>query len=90
MEKQKIQVSIAGKQYVLASDDKPEHVRRVAAYADRVLRDTQTATRLPDAQAFALAAITLSEEILQSKDENARLRRMLREAQEKLEGLTQA
>lgn len=90
MDKQKVQVIICGKQYVLSTDDTPEHVRRVANYADRILRDTVAATRLTDAQAYVLAAVTLAEEVLQCRDENARLRRELRAAQEKLEGLTQA
>lgn len=87
MEKQKVQVSVAGRQYVLTSDDSPEHVRRVAAYADRTLRDTVNATRLGESQAYALAAVSLADELLQSKDENARLRRQLREAQERLANL---
>ena len=35
MEKQKITVTVAGKNYTLVSGDPPEYVKRVAAFVDR-------------------------------------------------------
>ena len=83
MEKQKTTVSIAGKEYHLVSSDPPEHVKRVAAYADRVLRETLQTTRLPQVQADALAALNLADELIKAQDENQRLRRELRALREK-------
>ena len=84
MEKQKITVSVAGKPYTLVSADPPEYVRRIAAYVDRKLSETMTATNLPSAQAAVLACFNLAEELIRAQDENAVLRnRMERQALEK-------
>ena len=85
MEKQKTTVTVAGKEYTLVSSDSPEYMRRVAAYADRKLRETAAATRLPALQADALAALNLADELMKAQDENQRLRRSLRETQEALD-----
>ena len=39
MEKQKTSVFVAGKEYTVVSSDPPEYLRRVAAYADRKLKE---------------------------------------------------
>ncbi len=87
MEKQKTTVMVAGKEYTLVSSDSPEYMRRVAAYADRKLRETAAATRLPGPQANALTALNLADELMKAQDENQRLRRALRDAQEALDRL---
>lgn len=84
IQKQKTTVSIAGREYTLVSADPPEHLRRVAAYADRKLRESALTSRLPAAQADALAALNLADELLKAQDENQRLRRALRQAEEEL------
>ena len=53
MEKQKTSVFVAGKEYTVVSSDPPEYLRRVAAYADRKLRESAAVSRLPLAQAGA-------------------------------------
>jgi len=77
MEKQKITVSVAGKNYTLVSTDPPEFVRRVAAYADRRLRETETVTGLPSGQAAVLTCLNLAEELIRAQDENTLLRRQM-------------
>ena len=45
MEKQKITVSVAGKNYTLVSSDPPDFVRRVATFVDRKLNVAITRAR---------------------------------------------
>ena len=59
MEKQKITVSVAGKNYTLVSNDPPEFVRRVAAFVDRKLSETAAVTNLPSGQAAVLTCFNL-------------------------------
>ena len=77
MEKQKTTVSVGGKEYTIVSSDSPEHMKRVAAYADRKLRESAAVSRLPLAQAGALTALNLADELMKAQDENTRLRREL-------------
>ena len=80
MEKQKVTVRVAGKEYTLVSADKPEHMARVAAYVDRKISEVITAARLPSATASVLVALYIADELMKALDENTRLRRELMEA----------
>ena len=82
--KQRTSVFVAGKEYTIVSSDSPEYMQRVAAYADRKLRESALTTRLPRAQSDALACLNMADELLKAQDENQRLLRQLREAQEEL------
>ena len=77
MEKQKITVSVAGKNYTLVSTDPPEFVKRVAAYVDRRLSETAAVTNLPSGQAAVLTCFNLAEELIRAQDENTLLRRQM-------------
>ena len=82
MDKQKTTVMVAGREYTLVSSDSPDYVRRVAAYTDRRLRETALASRLPGAQAAALTALNLADELIKAQEENRRLRQRLRVLEE--------
>jgi len=75
MEKQKITVTVAGKNYTLVSGDAPDFVRRVAAFVDRKLNETAAVTNLPSGQAAVLTCFNLAEDLLKAQDENTLLRR---------------
>ena len=75
MDKQKITVTVAGKNYTLVSGDPPEFVKRVAAFVDRKLNETSAVTNLPSGQAAVLTCFNLAEELLKAQDENTMLRR---------------
>ena len=77
MEKQKITVTVAGKNYTLVSGDSPEFVKRVAAFVDRKLSETAAVTNLPSGQAAVLTCFNLADELMKAQDENSRLRREL-------------
>jgi cell division protein ZapA len=80
MEKQKITVTVAGKNYTLVSGDPPEYVKRVAAFVDRKLNETSAMTNLPSGQAAVLTCFRLAEDLLRAEDENT----LLRDQNEKL------
>ena len=75
MEKQKITVTVAGKNYTLVSGDPPEFVKRVAAFVDRKLNETTAVTNLPSGQAAVLTCFNLAEDLLKAQDENMMRRR---------------
>ena len=77
MEKQKITVRVAGKNYTLVSSDPPEYVRRVAALVDRRLKEMEIATGLPENQVMALTCFNLADELLKAKDEITDLKRRM-------------
>lgn len=75
MEKQKVTVRVAGREYTLVSADSAEHLSRVAAFADRQITEMQFAARTNKENAAVLAALNLADELMKARDENARLRR---------------
>ena len=77
MEKQKMTVTVAGKNYTLISGDPPEYVKRVATFVDRKLRETEAVTNLPSAQAAVLTCFNLAEDLLKAQDENTLLRKQM-------------
>ena len=77
MEKQKMTVTVAGRNYNLVSNDPPEYVRRVAAFVDRKLNETAAVTNLPSGQAAVLTCFNLAEDLLKAQDENTLLRKQM-------------
>jgi cell division protein ZapA len=75
MDRQTINVLVAGKNYTLTSSDPPDYVRRVAAFVDRKLSETAAVTNLPSGQAAVLTCFNLAEELLKAQDENTVLHR---------------
>ena len=77
MEKQRITVRVAGKEFALMSSDSPEHMARVAAYVDRQITETVFATRQPKETVAVLVAMNVTDELMKAQAENSRLRREL-------------
>ena len=77
MDKQKITVRVAGKEYTLVSSDSPEHLGRVAAYVDRCITETAFATRMNKENVAVLVSLNIADELMKAHDDNARLRREL-------------
>lgn len=80
MEKKRVTIRVAGKDYNMTSSDPEAYVRRVAAYVDRKIGELTLATRLPAADVAVLTAITLADDAFKAQDEVTRLRRELDEA----------
>ena len=83
MEKQRITVRVAGKEFALMSSDSPEHMARVAAYVDRQITETVFATRQPKETVAVLVAMNVTDELMKAQAENSRLRRELNALREK-------
>ena len=77
MDKQKFTVTVAGKTYTLVSGDPPVFVKRVAAFVDRKLSETEAVTNLPSGQAAVLTCFNLAEDLLKAQDENTMLRKQM-------------
>ena len=77
MEKQKITVRVAEKNYTLVSSESPEYMRRVAAMVDRRLKEMEITTGLPGQQAMALTCFNLADELLKARDEITVMRRRM-------------
>ena len=88
MEKKRVTIRVAGKDYNMTSSDSEAYVRRVAAYVDRKIGELTLATRLPAADAAVLTAITLADDALKAQDENTRLRRELDQARLEIDRLS--
>ena len=87
MEKKRVTIRVAGKDYNMTSSDSEADVRRVAAYVDRKIGELTLATRLPAADAAVLTAITLADDAFKAQDENTRLRRELDQARLEIDRL---
>ena len=70
-------MTVAGRNYTLVSGDPPAYVKRVAAFVDRKLSETEAVTNLPSGQAAVLTCFNLAEDLLKAQDENAMLRRQV-------------
>ena len=88
MEKKRVTIRVAGKDYNMTSSDSEAYVSRVAAYVDRKIGELTLATRLPAADAAVLAAITLADDVFKAQDENTRLRRELDQARLEIDRLS--
>ena len=81
MDKQKITVRVAGKNYTLVSADPQEYILRVADFAERRLNEMSALTNQSPNAAAVLACIQLSDELLKSQEEVSLLRRQLENIQ---------
>ena len=84
MEKIRVTVKIAGKEYNIAGYDSKEHVERVARQVDRKMAELQQATNLPPAQLAVLTAVNAVDDAIKSRDqlrllekENQRLKALI-------------
>ncbi len=70
-EKKKYSVSIFGDQYTLVSDEPSEHVMRVAALVDSLMRDAAEASKQTDTKKIAvLAALQIADRLVSLETAN--------------------
>ena len=87
MEKIKITVRIAGKEYAISSYDSEGYVQNVAAWVDRKMKELSQATRLPAGQLAVLAAVNATDDMMKSREEIRRLKQELESARAEIERL---
>ena len=73
-------MQVAGQRYTLKTDNDDRLVKSLVAYVDGKFRDVQKASRSPDTQAVAiLTALQVAEELFQTRQEAANLKKNVRE-----------
>jgi len=85
MEKIRVTVRIAGKDYTMSGYDQEDYVRRVAMYVDRKLQELSMSTRMPMQDVSVLTSVIIADEMIKAQDESTRLRRELEETRAQLE-----
>ena len=90
MEKVKVTVRVAGREYTMSGTDSEEHIHRVAAYVDRKMGEISLATRLPGNMISVLTAMNIADELLKAQDENGRLRKQMLQVEQQMAKLRAA
>lgn len=79
--KNKVVVTIAGKEYTMVSVEDETYVRRCAAHVDAQLREVSS-TRLSHADAAVLTAMNIADQYLKEQATSENLRMQIKEALE--------
>ena len=69
MDKNKVVVTVHGREYTLVGAEPVDYMQRVAGYVDRRMSEISYASYLPEDRLMALTALNLADELLKSKDE---------------------
>ncbi len=76
-------VRIAGKDYSLSASGSSEHIDRMVHLVNEKLREAAVVSPQIDRETAAIAvALSLTDELIKTQDDNTRLRRELSEAHE--------
>ena len=74
-EKQSVSVRIAGEEHVIRASAEPDYTRRCASYVDERIMEIRTKAGLLEThKAAILAALSITDELLQTEKELQRLR----------------
>ena len=83
----KIVVSIGGKDYTMVAVEDEAYVRRCAALVDKQLQEVLTGSRLPQVDAAVLAAMNVADLYLKEQAISENLRRQVKENLEEANAL---
>ena len=83
----KIVVSIGGKDYTMVAVEDEAYVRRCAALVDKQLQEVLTGSRLPQVDAAVLAAMNVADLYLKEQEISENLRRQVKENLEEANSL---
>ena len=75
MDKNKVVVTVHGREYTLVGAEPVDYMQRVAGYVDRRMSEISYASYLPEDRLMALTALNLADGLLKSKDEVTAMRR---------------
>ena len=76
--KNKVVVTIAGREYTMVAAEDEIYVRRCAAHVDGQLREVSS-SRLSQADAAVLTALNIADQYFKEMDANENLRRQIKE-----------
>ena len=75
----RVEIEISDRKFTLLSEgENGEYIRRVAAYADEMVRKVQTETRRSSLESALLACVNISDEYFREKEASSGLREQLR------------
>lgn len=78
--KNRINVTVAGRTYVLSSNDNPAYVEKVAEYVNAQMNELQQATRASSVDVAIMAALNIADNYYHAVNSNEDLRRQLKDA----------
>ena len=84
MDKNKVVVTVHGREYTLVGAEPVDYMQRVAGYVDRRMSEISYASYLPEDRLMALTALNLADELLKSKDEVTAMRREMTQMRQAL------
>lgn len=86
----KVEVKIAGKEYVLVGAEPDEYIQRVALYIDKKMNEILKANRnLSTSMASVLTAINVADDYFKTKEASASLKAQLEKALSDIEELNE-
>ena len=69
MEKNRVIVTIFGKEYSLVSEVDPDYIRKAAGYLDSKMREVaENYHNIPEARVAVLAALNIADELFRSRE----------------------
>ena len=74
MDKKRAVIRVHGREYTLRGTESEEYMQRVAAYVDRKISEISFTGWLSEDRLLMLTALNLADELMRSKDENAKLK----------------
>ena len=83
----KIVVTIGGKDYTMVAVEDEAYVRRCAGLVDKQLQEVMTGSRLPQVDAAVLAAMNVADLYLKEQEISENLRRQVKENLEEANAL---
>ena len=85
--KNKIVVTIGGRDYTMVAVEDGAYVRRCAELVDQQLREVLAAGKLSQADAAVLAAMNIADQLFKAQDASENLRRQVKENLEEANSL---
>ena len=85
--KNRVVVTIGGKDYTMVAVEDEEYVRRCAALVDQQLQEVTRDSRLSQADAAVLAAMNVADQYLKEMEASENLRRQVKENLEEASAL---
>lgn len=81
---QKVSVNIAGRRFVITTDNSAEHVEELARMVNDKIAEVSSPTSVGGINELMLAALSLADEVVEAQDRYLGLKRKIRAQSEKL------
>lgn len=85
MPKNKVELIINNKSYIIAGEDSPEYLYRVGVYVDKKMKEISAANAyLSTSDVAVLTAVNIADELLKLRDEHHDIDEMLKDKMEEI------